>query len=677
MPYLGALIKSPYLRRVEPTVPFPMPVAVETLTTPAPALNQPIAFERIPTRIYADSNDASAAVARELADLIRQKQLQGRPAVLGLATGSSPKKVYAELIRIHREERLSFYNVITFNLDEYYPMQPDSLQSYVRFMREQLFDHVDIPAGNYFIPDGTLATEEIHAFCQEYERRIDDLGGLDFQLLGIGRNGHIGFNEPGSHVASKTRLMTLDLTTRIDATMDFGGVSNVPRKAITLGVGQIMRAKRVVLLAWGEHKARIIRQALEGPVTAEVPSSYLQGHPNVQFVIDEAAAAELTRRKTPWLVEEVVWDKAMIRKGVTHLALTLGKPVLKLTNREYNDNGLSDLLAQVGQAYDLNIEVFNQLQRSITGWPGGKPGADDSFRPERAEPARKRCLIFSPHPDDDIISMGGTFQRLVDQGHDVHVGYQTSGNIAVADDEALRFVDFVVDYNRQFGIDSPEAGRIFREAAEFLKEKKDSEMDSAEVRHVKGLIRQGEAKATCRFVGNGAENAHFLQMPFYETGKVQKKPLGEEDIQLTMDLIRELRPHQIYAAGDLADPHGTHKVCLDAVMEAVRRLKKEGFKTKDYDFAEDCWVWLYKGAWDEWAIDLIEMAVPMSPDQVLQKRQGIFKHQSQKDGVVFQGTDSREFWQRAEDRNRATAELYNALGLAEYEAMEAFVRWKF
>jgi glucosamine-6-phosphate deaminase len=654
-----------------------MPVAMETLTTSAPALNQPIAFERIPTRIYADSNDASAAVAREIADLIRHKQLQGRPAVLGLATGSSPKKVYAELIRIHREERLSFYNVISFNLDEYYPMEPDSLQSYMRFMREQLFDHVDIPAGNYFLPDGTLTPDEIHAFCQEYERRIDDLGGLDFQLLGIGRNGHIGFNEPGSHVASKTRLMTLDLTTRLDAAMDFGGISNVPRKAITLGVGQIMRAKRVVLLAWGEHKARIIRQALEGPVTAEVPSSYLQGHANVQIVIDEAAASELTRRKTPWLVEEVVWDKAMIRKAVTHLALSLGKPVLKLTNRDYNDNGLSDLLAQVGQAYDLNIEVFNQLQRSITGWPGGKPGADDSHRPERAEPARKRVIIFSPHPDDDIISMGGTFQRLVDQGHDVHIGYQTSGNIAVADDEALRFIDFVVDYNRTFGIESPEAERIFREAAAFLQRKKDSEMDTAEVRYVKGLIRQGEAKATCRFVGNGAANAHFMNMPFYETGKVQKKPLGEEDIQITMDLIRELRPHQIYAAGDLADPHGTHKVCLDAVMEAVRRLKKEGFAEDGYDFNTDCWVWLYKGAWDEWAIDLIEMAVPMSPDQVLQKRQGIFKHQSQKDGVVFQGTDSREFWQRAEDRNRATAGLYNALGLAEYEAMEAFVRWKF
>ncbi len=636
----------------------------------APTLNQPIAFERIPTQIYADSNDASAAVAREIAEIIRAKQLQGKPAVLGLATGSSPKKVYAELIRIHRDERLSFYNVITFNLDEYYPMQPDGQQSYVRFMQEQLFNHVDIPKNNYFIPDGTLAPAQISAFCQNYERQIDELGGLDFQLLGIGRNGHIGFNEPGSHENSRTRLMTLDLTTRADAAMDFGGLANVPKKAITLGINQIMKAKRVILLAWGEHKAKMIHEAIEGPVTDQVPASYLQGHPNVQFVLDESAAADLTRRKMPWLVEEVSWDKNMIKKAVTTLSLTLNKPILKLTNRDYNDNGLSELLAQVGQSYDLNIDVFNQLQNTITGWPGGKPNADDTNRPERALPAQKRCLIFSPHPDDDIISMGGTFQRLVDQGHDVHVGYQTSGNIAVADDEALRFIDFVVDYNRHFGIDSPKAEEIFRTAAEHLRTKKDSDVDTPEVRHVKGIIREGEAKATCRFVGNGVKNAHFMKMPFYETGKVQKKPLGEEDIQIVMDLIREIKPHQIYAAGDLADPHGTHKVCLDAVMEAVRRLKDE-------EFMKDCWVWLYKGAWDEWAIDLIEMAVPMSPDQVLKKRHGIFKHQSQKDGVVYQGTDSREFWQRAEDRNQATANLYNKLGLAEYEAVEAFVRWKY
>ena len=631
---------------------------------------QSLSYERIPTNIYKNADEASAAVAREIATLIRLKQQENKPAVLGLATGSSPKKVYAELIRLHRQEELSFRNVITFNLDEYYPMQPDALQSYVRFMREQLFDHIDIPTENYHLPDGTIEMEKVREFCQGYEQKIEALGGLDFQLLGIGRNGHIGFNEPGSHVDSRTRLMTLDLTTRIDAALDFGGVAKVPRRAITMGVKMLMNARRVVLIAWGEHKSGIIQQAVQGPVTETNPASYLQGHPNVQFIIDEGAAAELTRRKTPWLVDDVVWDKAMTRKAVTHLSLSIGQPILKLTNKDYNENGLSDLLAQHGQAYDLNISVFNWMQHTITGWPGGKPNADDTHRPERAEPARKRCLIFSPHPDDDIISMGGTFQRLVDQGHEVHVAYQTSGNIAVADDEALRFADFVVDFNEKFGIESPVADQVFSESARYLRQKQASHRDSDEVRYVKGLIRKGEAKATCRFVGIPVEHAHFLNMPFYETGAVEKKPLGEADYAVVADLIANIQPHQIYAAGDLADPHGTHKVCLDAIFEAVRRLKEE-------DFMKDCWVWLYKGAWAEWDIDQIEMAVPMSPDQVMKKRLGIFKHQSQKDGVVFQGSDVREFWQRAEDRNRGTAELYNKLGLAEYAAMEAFVRWGF
>ncbi|WP_407704830.1 glucosamine-6-phosphate deaminase [Tellurirhabdus rosea] len=633
-------------------------------------IQQAITYEKIPTNIYADAKAASQAVAKEIAALIRQKQAEGKPCVLGLATGSSPKTVYAELIRMHREEDLSFRNVVTFNLDEYYPMEPDSLQSYVRFMKEQLFDHVDIPAGNYFIPDGTVPLNKVADFVRSYEDKIESYGGLDFQLLGIGGNGHIGFNEPGSLINSHTRLMMLDHSTRAAAAGDFGSLAKVPKKAITMGVASILKARRVVLLAWGERKAPVIKAAVEGVVTELVPASYLQTHPNGLFVIDEAAASELTRMKTPWLVDTVVWDNKMIKKAVTHLSLTLGKPILKLTNKDYNDNGMSDLLAQVGQAYDLNIDVFNQLQHTITGWPGGKPAADDTNRPERALPASKRCLIFSPHPDDDIISMGGTFQRLHDQGHEVHVAYQTSGNIAVADDEALRFADYVVDFNERFGIESPQATQIFRDAAAFLRNKKDSEMDTPEVRHVKGLIRRGEAKSTCRFVGIPVENAHFLDMPFYETGKVEKKPLSEEDIRVVMDLIEKVKPHQIYAAGDLADPHGTHKVCLDAIMEAVRRLKHK-------NFMKDCWVWLYRGAWAEWDIYEIEMAVPMSPDQLLRKRLGIFKHQSQKDGVVFQGTDSREFWQRAEERNQGTAELYNRLGLAEYEAMEAFVRWKF
>ena len=633
--------------------------------------NEPITSEKIPTKIYKDSKDASKAVANEIAELIKERQRQNRPCILGLATGSSPKTVYAELIRMHRKEGLSFKNVISFNLDEYYPMDADALQSYWRFMREQLFDHVDIPKENYFLPDGTLPYDEIASFCAEYESKIDALGGLDFQLLGIGGNGHIGFNEPGSLQNSRTRLMMLDHSTRAAATSDFGGtLAKVPKKAITMGVSKILNAKRVVLLAWGERKAPVIKEAVEGSVTESNPASYLQLHPNALFVIDESAASELKRMKTPWLVEDVIWDNKMIKKAVTHVALLLNKPILKLTNKDYNDNGLSDLLAQHGQAYEINIDVFNQLQHTITGWPGGKPNSDDTNRPERAEPKQKRVIIFSPHPDDDIISMGGTFQRLVDQGHEVHVAYQTSGNIAVATDEALRFIDFVLDFNNQFAIPNQETERIFQKAKTFMKEQKDSDIDIPEVRYVKGIIRRGEAKNTCRFVGIPVENAHFLDMPFYETGRIQKQPLGEEDIQVVADLIEKIKPHQIYAAGDLADPHGTHKVCLDAIFAALEKLKHK-------NYMKGCWLWLYRGAWAEWDIHEIEMAVPMSPDQVFQKRLGIFKHQSQKDGVVFQGSDAREFWQRAEERNQATAALYNKLGLAEYEAMEAFVRWKF
>lgn len=633
-------------------------------------MEQAISFERIPTIIYADSEKASHAVAQEIANLIRNKAKENKPAVLGLATGSSPKKVYQELIRMHKDEGLSFKNVITFNLDEYYPMEPDAIQSYVRFMKEQLFDQVDIPVTNYHIPDGTLPIEKVPEFCKDYEDKIDKLGGLDFQLLGIGRNGHIGFNEPGSLINSKTRLMTLDISTKIDASFDFGGLAKVPKKAITTGIEKVMQAKRIVLLAWGEHKAESVAKAVEGPVISEIPASYIQQHSNASFILDETAAALLTRIKTPWLVDSVNWDRTMIKKAVTHLSLTINKPVLKLTNKDYNENGLSDLLALYGQAYDINIEVFNYLQHTITGWPGGKPNADDTHRPERAFPAKKKVIIFSPHPDDDIISMGGTFQRLHDQGHDVHVAYQTTGNIAVADDEALRFAEFVIDFNEKFDSPNPKANKIYKEAVKFLKNKKDSEIDIPAVREIKGIIRKGEAKNTCRFVGIKKENAHFLEMPFYETGTIRKKPIGEIDVQIIMDLIEEIQPHQIYAAGDLADPHGTHKVCLDAIFEAITRLKHR-------EYMKNCWVWLYKGAWAEWDIDQIEMAVPMSPDQVFKKRMGIFKHQSQKDGVVFQGDDSREFWQRAEERNRGTAQIYNDLGLAEYEAMEAFVRWRF
>jgi glucosamine-6-phosphate deaminase len=627
-------------------------------------------FENIGTVVFENSTTASQAVAKEIADLIKVKQAQKQPCILGLATGSSPKGLYAELVRLHKEEGLSFKNVISFNLDEYYPMEPDSVNSYVRFMKEQLFNHVDILPENYFIPDGTLPKEKIRSYCDEYEAKIKALGGIDLQILGIGGNGHIGFNESGSLQNSKTRLVALDHITRVAASGDFSGLENTPRTAITLGVKKIMEAKRVILLAWGERKSNIIKASTEGEVTSLVPASYLQEHNNATFVLDQEAASKLTRINSPWLVEKIVWTDKLIRKAVLNLALNIKKPILMLTDADYIENGMSDLLADSGPAYDINIKIFNKLQNTITGWPGGKPNADDSKRPERAEPAKKRVIIFSPHPDDDIISMGGTFKRLQEQGHEVHVGYQTSGNIAVADDEALRFASFVCDYNDKFGIESSEAENIYKRAATFLKNKKSSEIDTPEVRYIKGLIRKGEARATCHFVGIPDEQIHFMELPFYETGTIEKNPVGEEDIKITMDLIEKIKPHQIYAAGDLADPHGTHKVCLDAIFAAVKNLKPK-------KFMKDCWVWLYRGAWQEWGIDEIEMAVPMGPDQVLEKRKGIFKHQSQKDGVVFQGADSREFWQRAEDRNKETASLYDELGLAHYAAMEAFVRWHY
>ncbi|MBF4472389.1 glucosamine-6-phosphate deaminase [Flavobacterium sp. HJJ] len=625
-------------------------------------------FENIGTVVYENSVIGSKSVAKEIADLIREKQSQNQLCILGLATGSSPKSLYAELVRLHKEEGLSFKNVVSFNLDEYYPMEPDSINSYVRFMHELLFDQVDILPENVHVPDGTLSKEAIGDYCSNYESKIEALGGIDLQVLGIGGNGHIGFNESGSLQNSKTRLVALDHITRVAASKDFSGLDNTPRTAITLGVKKIMEAKRVILLAWGEGKSNIIKDSVEGPVTNQIPATFLQEHNNTTFVLDKSAASKLTRINTPWLVENVVWTDTLIRKAVLGLAQHLKKPILMLTDADYIENGMSDLLADLGPAYDINIGIFNKLQNTITGWPGGKPNADDSKRPERAEPAQKRVLIFSPHPDDDIISMGGTFKRLHEQGHEVHIGYQTSGNIAVADDEALRFANFVCDYNVKFGIAGSEADDIYKKSVQFIQNKKNSETDIPEVRNIKGLIRKGEAQATCHFVGLPDNQIHFMELPFYETGTIEKKPLGEEDIQKTMDLIEKIKPHQIYAAGDLADPHGTHKVCLDAVFEAVKRLKEK-------EYMKDCWVWLYRGAWQEWGIDEIEMAVPMGPDQVLEKRKAIFKHQSQKDGVVFQGSDSREFWQRAEDRNRETAAIYHQLGLAHYAAMEAFVRW--
>lgn len=625
--------------------------------------------EKIHTEIFEHPEQASALIAAEIADLIRSKTDKGEKCVLGLATGSSPKGVYKELIRLHKEEGLSFQHVVTFNLDEYYPMQPQELQSYVKFMNENLFDHIDIQKENIHIPDGTLPLEEVASFCTDYEAKIEALGGLDLQLLGIGRTGHVGFNEPGSTIHSKTRMINLDNITRIDAASDFFGEEHVPRKAITMGIGTIMKARRILIMAWGEGKAPIVKRAIEDAMNDSVPATFLQTHSNTTFVMDRAAAAELTREKTPWLLGPIEWNAEYEKRAVIWLAQALEKPVLKLTDREYSDNGMSDLILNDGPAYNINLRVFNKLQRTITGWPGGKPNVDDTYRPERAEPAQKRVLLFSPHPDDDVISMGGTFIRLVDQGHDVHVAYQTSGNIAVFDDDVVQYADFFKDLRKEFKDDSMDQS-IYDIVREQIKNKKPGDQDSPEVQKIKALIRRSEAKAGARYVGLSMENVHFMDMPFYNTGKVKKNPLGQADVDITAELIKKVKPHQIYAAGDLSDPHGTHRVCLTAIFKALEQIKHE-------EFMKDCWVWLYRGAWQEWPIEDIEMAVPISPDELMKKRRAIFKHQSQKDSAVFPGSDKREFWQRAEDRNRYTAATYDLLGLPEYEAIEGFKRYIF
>ena len=628
-------------------------------------------FEKVPVTVYPDQNVASLKVANRIASIIKEKQEKGEKAVLGLATGVTPIGVYKELVRLHKEEGLSFSNVVTFNLDEYYPMQPTAEQSYVTFMNKNLFDHIDISRENINIPDGTLKVEEVQAFCEAYEQKISDFGGLDIQILGIGRTGHIGFNEPGSAPNSATRMVILDDLTRRDASRDFGGKENVPTKAITMGVGTIFKAKEIILMAWNEKKAGIIKRAVEEEISPEIPATYLQLSDHVEFVIDEDASTLLTRFDTPWLTHEVTWNDVLTKKAVVWLSLKLDKAILKLTDDDYNNNGMADLVTEQGPAYNINIKIFNDLQRTITGWPGGKPNVDDTSRPERAQPAKKDVILFSPHPDDDVISMGGTFIRLADQGHNVHVAYQTSGNTAVWDDEVLRYFEFVQDYAGAIDESKTVTKKTYEDAREFFKNKKPNEVDPEIIRTIKALIRKGEAIAGARFVGLKDENIHFQALPFYDRSKFEKNVSLEDDIQQTMDLLRQVKPQQVFAAGDFADPHGTHKVCFDVILEALTRLRKTDEWTKD------CWLWLYRGAWHEFPIHEIEMAVPLSPQEVKRKRLAIFKHQSQKDVPVFPGDDPREFWVRAEDRTSETAGLYNKLGLADYEAIEAFVKWKF
>ena len=622
-------------------------------------------FEKNHNVIFKNSVEASKVVAGEIAQLIRLKQTNNESCVLGLATGSSPIKVYEELVRMHKKDGLSFSNVISFNLDEYYPMTKENRQSYHYFMHQHLFNHIDIKPENINIPDGTVALQELNQYCTDYDLKIKQSGGIDFQLLGIGRTGHVGFNEPGSHINSGTRIITLDHITRVDASSDFNGIDNVPKRAITMGVSTILKSKRNVLMAWGQNKSEIIKRTIQGDISSDIPATFLQHHSNATFVLDQSAASELTRFRTPWLVGQCIWTQELKSKAIVWLCNETDQAILKLTDRDYNNNGMSDLLAQEGSSYDLNINMFNVLQHTITGWPGGKPNTDDSKRPERANPAHKRIILFSPHPDDDVISMGGTFSKLIKQGHDVHVVYQTSGNIAVTDDEALKFAEVCNDF-----IGKENNGVDFLAIIRSLNNKTENEVDSLEVRKLKGLIRRRESYAATRYIGLKDENTHFLDLPFYETGQIKKNPLGVDDIAIVAAIIAKIKPHQVFAAGDLADPHGTHEVCLNAIFAAMKQLKSESYMN-------DCWLWLYRGAWHEWDIHEIDMAVPLSPDEVMIKRHAILYHQSQKDRVMFQGNDSREFWVRAEDRNKNTAKLYDDLGLAQYEAMEAFKRFDY
>lgn len=627
-------------------------------------------YEKIPVRIWDSPIDCSKHIARSIALAIRQKQQEKEHIVLGLATGSSPINLYRELVRMHKEEGLSFRNVYTFNLDEYYPMQASQAQSYVRFMNEFLFDHIDIPKANIHIPDGTLALEEVSDFCEAYEKKIQAHGGIDIQILGIGRTGHIGFNEPGAWIDSKTRIVRLDNLTMRDARKDFQSAEDVPYRALTMGIDTIMNAKCIYIMAWGQHKAQIVREAVEGPVSSQVPCTFLQGHPNTKFYLDRFAAEELTKVKTPWLVGMCNWDEDLQARAVIWLSQKIQRPILKLTDEDYNEHGLGELILFHSSSYRINIRVFNRLQHTITGWPGGKPNADDSTRPERAVPARKKVLLFSPHPDDDVISMGGTFLRLVDQGHEVHVAYQTSGNIAVHDHDALRFAEFLKEINEELELGNENLNKLYQKIQKFLSKKSSTELDIEEVRTVKGLIRRGEARAGARYTGVPDNQIHFLNLPFYETGATRKSPITQADVALIVNLMEKVKPHQVYAAGDLADPHGTHRVCLDAILMAYEQLKEQ-------KWAKDAWLWLYRGAWHEWSMDEIQMAVPLSPEELAKKKRAIFMHQSQKDRPPFPGEDDREFWQRAEERNKETAAQYRKLGFAEYEAMEAFRRWKF
>lgn len=625
-------------------------------------------YEKIPTSIFEAPQEASRVVARLIATEIKSKQTTAEPFSLAIAGGNSPLPVFRELIRMHREEGLSFAHVHVFSVYEFYPI-PEHLPSFRKVLQREFLDHVDIPAENVHTFDGSVEKAHVEQEYRKIQELLEKLGGIDYMLLGIGRLSTIGMNLPGSTPSSLDRLTILDAASKKEASRTYNNVEAVPPAAITMGMNTILSAKNIGLVAWGEAKAESLRNIIEGTVTDRYPASYLQNHPSTHIYCDVQAASSLTRICHPWLVSPCEWDNKLIRKAIVWLCQQTGKPILKLTDKDYSENHLNELLTEYGSAYKVNIMVFNDIQHTITGWPGGKPNVDDSQRPERSEPHPKRVLVFSPHPDDDVISMGGTFRRLVEQGHDVHVAYQTSGNIAVGDEEVIRYLSLIRNLLQSNGQEhSKMKGEIERMREFLLHEKTEGAVETPEVRFIKGQIRREEARTACRFVGLKEENVHFLDLPFYETGAIKKGDLTQKDVDIIIELLESVKPHQIFVAGDLADPHGTHKVCLDAALAAIDQIKHE-------KWFDDCWVWMYRGAWAEWEIDHIEMAVPMSPEELRFKRNSILKHQSQMESAPFLGDDERLFWQRAEDRNRATAELYRQLGLASYEAIEAFVRY--
>ena len=614
-------------------------------------------FEKVPTLISPTAAEGAQRAADMVVKAINNHKVDGL-FVLGLSTGRTPLGLYTELVNRYKAGEVSFKNVEVYSLDEFYPMTPENPQSRNHRVYEDFLKYVDIDPKNVHFPDGTVPREQINEYCNRYEQQVR--GKVDLMIMGVGELGQVGFNEPGTYSKSTTRLVQLSYNSRRTQNKFFSNPNDVPKTAITMGMDTIMSAKKVVLMMWGEEKTTIAKELIEGSVSENYPATYLQEHRNIQVVIDEAAAQELTRVKEPWLIAPPTeWTSKLIRKAVIWLCQVVDKSILKLTYQDYIKNSLSDLLERVDTYDQINIRVFNELQHIISGWPGGKPNADDSTRPVPSTPFPKRVIIFSPHPDDDVISMGGTFNRLIEQGHDVHVAYQTSGNVAVYDDVVLQNIDTA----REMGF-----GDKFDEIREIIANKKPGEPEPRALLNLKGAIRRAEARAACRSIGlNDRTNAHFLNLPFYETGGIKKGQLSDDDIEIVKALMREVKPHQIYAAGDLTDPHGTHRVCIEAVLRAWEEVKDE-------DWAKECHIWLYRGAWQEWDLAVADMAVPLSPEEMIRKRHAIFRHLSQKDIVPFPGEDAREFWQRAEDRMQGTAQLFDKIGLAEYQAIEVFVK---